>query len=159
MSRRLLARSLLIAAATALFCWFIGVQGARPVLVGLCVLAVAAVIPAVPVGRHGRWPTQPRLAYGRGSSQVWRLANRLRSLHSPAGGPDAALQHRLRRLAAARLARHGIAWEHPRAADELGEDVYAALTAEKFHPDLHDLDRIVTAVEHLDRPAPGGNIL
>ncbi|PSL06897.1 hypothetical protein CLV30_102286 [Haloactinopolyspora alba] len=156
LTRTMPGRVALAGVGTGALCWFVGVQGLRPVLIGLCAAAVAVTVALLPPGVHGRWPDQPRPVRGGGSSQAWRLENRLRTMWSPVGGPDPALQFRLRRLAAARLARHGIAWDSPHAGDALGDDVHAALSAERFHPDIRDIERIVAAIEAIDQQPSGG---
>ncbi|TDE00791.1 hypothetical protein [Jiangella asiatica] len=147
--RRAVVHGLLAGLATGLACWLAGVQGARPALIGLCVAAAVTALTRVPASWYGPWPARPERPPGGGSSQVWRLANRLRSLHAEASASDPALQYRLRRLATARLRRLGLEWSDPRAVRALGPDVHAALQADTFAADLHTLDRVVTAIEQL----------
>ena len=157
MTRVALLRCLVAGAAVAGGSWLFGVQGARPILLGVCTAAVVATFMTVPAGRHPRWPHQPGSARGGGTTKVWRLANRFSSLVRRSGGADSALQNRLRRLAIARLGRHGIAWNDSRAGEVLGTDVYRALTAPNFHPDVDELERVVSAVENADPTATGGH--
>lgn len=157
MTRAVLMRCLFAGAAVAGGSWLFGVQGARPILLGACTAAVVAAFMTFPAGHHPRWPHQPGSARGGGSTQIWRLANRISSLVIRTGGTDAALQHRLSRLAIARLGRHGIAWTDPRATDILGADVYRALTAPEFRPDVDELERIVSAIENADPTFTGGH--
>lgn len=157
MSRRDLLRCLFAGAAVGGGSWLFGVQGARPILLGACTAAIVAAFMTVPAGHHPRWPHQPGSARGGGSAQVWRLANRITPLVTRRGGADAVLQNRLTRLAVARLARLGVAWTDPRAAEVLGPEVYRALTTPRFRPDLNELQRIVSAVENADTAATGGH--
>ncbi len=155
MTRRVFLHAVLAGLGVGGFSWLFGVEGWRPLLLGACTIAVVAVVVMTPPGYSGPWPPRPSPAYGGGTSQVWRLADRLRSLRS-SGERDAALQFRLRRLAVTKLSRHGIAWDDPRAAEALGDDAYAALTSDDFRTDLRDVDRVVTAIENLDQYVSGG---
>ncbi|WP_026876616.1 hypothetical protein [Jiangella gansuensis] len=153
--RKVLVHGVLAGVGTGLACWLVGVQGARPVLLGGCVTAVILVVTSAPASRYGPWPARPERPPSGGSSQVWRLANRLGS--SRPSETDPALQYRLRRLATARLRRLGIDWSDPRAVRALGPQVHAALEADTFTTDLRHLDRVVTAIEELRTVDPGGN--
>ncbi|SEF18520.1 hypothetical protein [Jiangella alba] len=149
MSRRAIVRAVLLGAAAGAVAWAFGVQGWRPILIGVCVTAGALAVLGIPPGWYGRWPARPKPSSGGGSGQVWRLANRLRRYEHDY---DPALHQRLRSLAAARLRRLGLEWDDPRAAEALGPDVHATLSAETMRPSLRDVDAVVSAIERLDTP-------
>lgn len=149
MSRRAVLRSVLLGLAAGAVTWLFGVQGLRPILIGGCVAAGTVAALSIPPGWYGSWPARTRPRSGGGSGQVWRLANRLRRYEND---EDPALQRRLRTLAAARLRRLGLEWDDPRAAQALGPDVHAVLSAPSMRPSLRDVDVVVSAIERLDRP-------
>lgn len=155
-SRGEIVRAVLLGVAAGAVTWLFGVQGWRPILLGACVAAAAAAALGIPPGWYGQWPDRPRPKAGGGSGQVWRLANRLRRFQND---DDPALQRRLRTLAVARLRRLGLEWDDPRAAEALGPDVHATLSAPAMRPSLHDVDVVVSAIErldHRDRHTPEG---
>ncbi|WP_129666497.1 hypothetical protein [Phytoactinopolyspora endophytica] len=128
----------------------LGVQGWRPVLIGIVVTGFLIWAKRYwPEGSYFPWPLAARHLYGGGSHQVGRLTTSI-SQRVRGRTPDPGLQHRLRRLAVARLHRIGVAWDDPRAAQLLGHDVYNVLVTDQFNPDLHGVGTIVTAIERLD---------
>lgn len=153
MSRRVLVRAVLLGVAAAAVTWLFGVQGGRPILIGACVTAGTLAVLGIEPGWYGRWPARPKPASGGGSGQVWRLANRLRRYENDY---DPALHQRLRSLAAARLRRLGLEWDDPRAAEALGHDVHATLSAAAMRPSLRDVDAVLSAIERLDKPEGAG---
>ncbi|WP_157987948.1 hypothetical protein [Jiangella endophytica] len=153
MSRRVVVQAMLLGLAAGAVAWVFGVQGPRPILIGACVTAGTLAVLSIPPGWYGSWPHRPRPRSGGGSGQVWRLANRLRRFQND---HDPALQRRLRTLAVARLRRLGLEWDDPRAAERLGPDVHAALSAPAMRPSLHDVDVVVSAIERLDQPEGAG---
>ncbi|WP_053205865.1 hypothetical protein [Jiangella muralis] len=153
MSRRAIVRAVLLGAGAGAVAWLFGVQGLRPILIGACVTAGTLAVLSIPPGWYGRWPARPKPASGGGSGQVWRLANRLRRYENDY---DPALHQRLRSLAAARLRRLGLEWDDPRAAEALGPDVHAALSAQTMRPSLRDVDAVVSAIERLDQREGAG---
>ncbi|NDL56701.1 hypothetical protein [Phytoactinopolyspora mesophila] len=142
-------------AAVGLIAFAVGVQGWRPVLMGIVVAGVAVWAPRYwPEGAHLPWPrTANRLRSG-GSSQVARLASRLGQQARSGRIPDPSLQHRLQRLAAVKMHRLGVVWDDVRGPELLGHDVHTVLRSESFQPDLPTIERIVRAIEQLD--AAGG---
>lgn len=136
----------------------IGVQGWRPVLIALVVTGVVMWARRYwPEGAYFPWPMVGNRVYGGGSHQVARLASTI-AHRTRSRSPDLGLQFRLRRLAMVKLHRLGVPWDAPAAAELLGEDVYASLTAEQFNPDIRGIDVIVTAIERAGTataPGPG----
>lgn len=136
--------------AVGLLTFAFGVQGWRPILIGLVVACFTFwARTSWPEGVYLQWPVRGTRVYGGGSHQVARLASSI-SHRKRSRMPDPGLQHRLRRLAAARLHRLGVPWDDARAAEMVGEDVYAALTRQDFDPDVRGVETIITAIERLD---------
>lgn len=138
----------------------IGVEWWRALLIGVCAFAVLASMRWWPTGWYSPWPKQPQRSYGGGTYQVANLAARLEHRKDRRRLPDPTVQHRLRTLAVAKLARMDIPWpgiderDHDAPARAaLGNDVYAALRAETFAPDLRTTAHIVSVIENLDTAA------
>jgi hypothetical protein len=130
-----------------------GVDGWRAILIAGAAFAALASVRWWPTGHYGVWPRSPQRSYGGGTYQVTNLAARLEARRKQNTAPDLAMQHRLRHVAIAKLARNDISWTDDTAAAEqaLGKNIHAALSAEKFNPDLPTIERIVAAIENLDR--------
>lgn len=144
----------LAGAAVGAGAFLLGVQGWRPILVGVVVAAFLLWAPRFwPQGIHLPWPRAGGRVYSGGSQQVSRLASSLVQRADSKRLPDPALQYRLRRLAVARLHRLGVGWNDARALELLG-DVHGVLTADTFVADLAEVERIVAAIERLDETTP-----
>ncbi|NED99834.1 hypothetical protein [Phytoactinopolyspora halotolerans] len=138
---------------SGLFAFVIGVQGWRPILIG--VVVAGALIWSKrywPEGSYFPWPLRGPRLHGGGSHQVARLTSSI-SQRIRARTPDPSLQYRLRRLATARLRRLGLAWDDPRAVQLLGKDVHDALGSDEFNPDLRSIEVIIGVIERLDDAA------
>lgn len=130
-----------------------GVQGWRPILLGIVVGAFIIWAPrSWPEGLHLPWPRVGARVYSGGSQQVSRLSSALAQRSRDFSDPG--LQHRLLRLATAKLHRLGVSWDDPRAPELLGHGVHAALMTDTFTPDLPGVERIVAAIENLDNWTP-----
>ncbi|AYY14105.1 hypothetical protein EF847_16765 [Actinobacteria bacterium YIM 96077] len=140
--------------ATGLVAFAFGVQGWRPVLIGVIVAGLFVWAPRFwPEGRYLRWPRVGKRIHRGGSHQVSRLASSISRRNRSGARPDASLQHRLRRLATTKLNRLGISWDDPRVPELLGPAVHEALTTETFSPTIDEIAAIITAIENLDAPA------
>lgn len=128
--------------------WAFGVPLPRALLIIICLFLVVGGARYWPAGWHGSWPPAPERSFGGGSRQVSMLAARLDLRDQRNRQPDAVLQHRLRRLATARLSRAGIAADQAR--EVLGSQVHDMLHADPFDPDLNQVARIVDAIEKID---------
>jgi hypothetical protein len=139
--------------ATAAAAFVFGVQGWRPVLIGLVVTGLLLWARQYwPQGTYLAWPLVGHRIRGGGSHQVARLARTIAGQARP-DATDPGLQFRLRRLAGAKLHRLGVGWDDPRAAEMLGHDVYAALNAQRFGPGVKGVEVIVAAIERVGASA------
>lgn len=135
----------------------VGVQGVRPVVIGLVVAGVAIWgARRWPEGTHLPWPRRGRRVYSGGSHEVSRLATSIDRHARRAAMPDPRLQQRLRRLAESKLRRADVAWPDPRTRELLGADVHADLIADEFIPNPDRVEAIVEAIERLPDSTAGG---
>lgn len=131
----------------------LGVEWWRAIIAAVCAFVVLGSMRIWPIGANANWPLRATRSFGGGTHQVRSLAHRLSQRRDRKRQQDSALQHRLRRLASAKLARLDIEWTDDRARELLGDTAYNTLRADGFNPDLTTVERIVTAIEGVDRNA------
>lgn len=156
--RRHYVLGLLAGTAVGLVAFGFGVQGWRPILMGIVVAGfVTWVRTSWPEGTYLTWPALGNRVYGGGSHQVARLAVSI-SHRTRSPTPDPGLQHRLRRLATTRLQRLGVAWDDARAPELLGREVHEALADVEFNPDVQGTETIIAAIERLSEAERTGRV-
>lgn len=136
--------------------WIYGVQGVRPAIIAVGVVAVAFAFRSFDTGVYRSWPDRGKSVVGGGTSAVSRLAGRVDRHTDPSRGPDPGLAHLLRGLAGARLSRRGLSLSDPAADDVLGPGVREALLSDGVpdHATVAVVAAAIARLDRIDRPHP-----
>lgn len=146
------ARRLLLAAGAVLagiVCLVVGLAAARSLVVVAGVAVVGLVLTETRPDRTG-WPA-PLPGPSRSAwTEVERIASAVAGADRDPRAFDATVSRRLGGLARDTLARAGIPWEDPRAADLLGPATWQSLTDDTGRPAL--ITRTLTALAAVEDP-------
>jgi hypothetical protein len=141
-----------VAAAAA---WALGLDGGHVVAVGTATASVAVVLGALPLPVPVVWPEAEPQTSGTGWHQVALLSGVLRQTDRDPDRIGGTLT-RLRALASARLARHGVALEDPGGRDLLGPELVDVLLGRRPPPPATRLAAsLLDRLDALDGPDRG----